>query len=73
MIDPQQTAREHLRPDEHLYWAGMSDPARLISGRDGFLIPFSLLWCGFVAFWTVSAVTSGAPPFFLVVGSLFTL
>lgn len=73
MIDPQQTAREHLRPDEHLYWAGTSDPARLLSGRDGFLIPFSLFWCGFVAFWTVSAVTSGAPPFFLVVGSLLTL
>ena len=75
MIDPQQAAREHLRPDEHLYWAGTSDPAKLFSGRDGFLIPFSLLWCGFVGFGTVSVLRDGqiGPelvifPLFLVLG-----
>ncbi|MGN8049133.1 hypothetical protein ACTJKO_05545 [Curtobacterium sp. 22159] len=48
MNDPQGTARAHLRPDEHLYWAGTSDTAKLFSGRDAFLVPFSLLWAGFV-------------------------
>lgn len=73
MIDPQQRAREHLRPDEHLYWAGTSDPGKLFTGRDAFLVPFSLVWCGFAVVWTVTAASSGAPPFFLVFGSVFTL
>jgi len=73
VIDPQQTAREHLRPDEHLYWAGTSDPARLLSGRDGFLIPFSLLWCGFVGFGTVSVLRDGAAGPELVIFPIFLL
>ncbi|PCN48702.1 hypothetical protein Csp2054_06315 [Curtobacterium sp. 'Ferrero'] len=48
MNDPRQTAREHLRPDEQLYWAGTSDPGKLFGPRDGFLVPFSLIWTGFV-------------------------
>lgn len=60
MNDPQQTAREHLRPDEHLYWAGTSDPAKLFSGRDAFLVPFSLLWTSFVAFSMVDIVRNGS-------------
>ncbi|QQD75749.1 hypothetical protein I8920_13140 [Curtobacterium sp. YC1] len=61
MIDPQQTAREHLRPDEQLYWAGTGDPAKLFTGRDGFLVPFSLLWTGFVLTSLVQIPLSGAP------------
>lgn len=63
MIDPQQTARDQLRPDEHLYWAGMSDPAKLFSGRDAFLVPFSLLWCGIIAssFVGTRAITAMGP------------
>ncbi len=56
MIDPQQTAREHLRPDEQLYWAGTGDPAKLFTGRDGFLVPFSIIWCTFVGFGAVSVL-----------------
>ncbi|MBA8990751.1 hypothetical protein FHW23_002016 [Curtobacterium pusillum] len=50
MNDPQQTARQQLRPDEHLYWAGVSDTAKLFGPRDGFLVPFSLLWTGFIVY-----------------------
>jgi len=71
--DPQQTAREHLGPDEHLYWAGTSDPAKLFTGRDGFLVPFSIFWCGFAVFWTVTATVSGAPFFFPLFGSVLVL
>ncbi len=73
MNDPQQTAREHLRPDEHLCWAGTSDPAKLFAGQDVFLVPFSVLWCGFAVYWEVTAATSGAPTFFLVFGGVFVL
>jgi hypothetical protein len=48
--NPQQVAREHLRSDEHLHWAGTGDPSKIFSGRDVFLIPFSLLWTGFIVF-----------------------
>ena len=60
MIDPQQTAREHLRPDEHLYWAGMGDPRKLFTGRDAFLVPFSLLWTSFVVSSLVAFPRDGA-------------
>lgn len=75
MNDPQQHARDHLRPGEHLYWAGTSDPHRLLTGRDAYLIPFSLVWCGFVVFGATSVLREGSPgpeavilPIFLVVG-----
>jgi len=58
-LDPQGVAREQLRPGEHLYWAGTSDPAKLLTGRDVFLIPFSLFWTGFIAFAFVDAVRNG--------------
>lgn len=76
MNDPQQIAREHLRPGEHLYWAGRSDPAKLLTGRDAFLVPFSLLWCGFIGSSfidprTIAVMGPAAvvPLLFLVVGA----
>lgn len=73
MNDPQRTAREHLRPDEQLYWAGAGDPSKVFSGRDGLLVPFSVLWCGFAVFWEANALTSGAPVFFALFGGAFVL
>lgn len=73
MIDPQRTAREHLRSDEQLLWAGTSDPAKLFAPRDAFLVPFSLLWCGFAVFWESQAISSGAPVFFWLFGAVFVL
>jgi hypothetical protein len=41
-----------LIPDEQVLWTGKPDPRVLFTWHDVFLIPFSLLWCGFVAtFW----------------------
>jgi hypothetical protein len=72
-MDPRALASEQLRSGEHLLWVGQSDPRKLLTGRDGFLIPFSLYWCGFMVFWVHGAASDGAPPFFLVFGSVFAL
>ncbi len=61
----------HLLPGEHLLWAGRPDVAKVFTGYDLFLIPFSVLWCGFAIFWTVNAVTRGAPVFFMLWGAMF--
>lgn len=73
MIDPRALATDELRPGEHLLWAGSSDPSVVFTRRDAFLVPFSLLWCGFVVFWITSAIQSGAPVFFVLFGSAFAL
>lgn len=78
MDDPQgrdsaATATRALQPGERLLWSGGSDPAVVVAPRDAFLIPFSVVWCGFVAFWLTTAITSGAPWFFVAFGSLFVV
>jgi hypothetical protein len=37
----------------------------MLTGRDAFLIPFSVLWCGFALFWEGSVLLTGAWPFAL--------
>ncbi|PYY32965.1 hypothetical protein DEI89_11300 [Curtobacterium sp. MCBD17_030] len=72
-MDPRALATDELRPGERLLWVGQSDPARLFTGRDGFLVPFSILWGGFAIFWEVGVLTTGAPWFFALFGSVFVL
>lgn len=73
MIDPRALASAELRPGERLLWVGQSDPSRMLTGRDAFLIPFSLVWGGFAIFWEVSVLTTGAPWFFGLFGAVFVL
>jgi hypothetical protein len=50
---------------EQVLWTGRPAAGVLLTARDAFLIPFSLLWCGFVVFWIVGVVASGGGPFAL--------
>ena len=65
--------KEHLDTNEKLIWTG--EPKRGIVFRkvDIFLIPFSLLWCGFAIFWFTTAIKSGAPFVFAMFGIPFVV
>lgn len=44
-----------LLPGEKLLWEGRPKPGLLFTSFDIFLVPFSLVWCGFAVLWTVMA------------------
>jgi hypothetical protein len=60
-----------LLPGERIAWRGTPGRGILFTPRDIFLVPFSLAWCGFAIFWTVSAAGMHAPDFFTLWGSMF--
>lgn len=65
--------RALLSKDERLLWSGRPPQGLLLRAQDAYLVPFSLLWCGFIVFWMLTAVQRGAPAFFLVWGGAFAL
>ena len=60
-----------LMPGERIAWQGQPKQGLLLTQRDIFLIPASLLWCSFAMFWAFSATRMGAPDFFDLFGVLF--
>jgi hypothetical protein len=60
-----------LLPGERIIWSGQPGGGLVLTSRDAFLIPFSLLWCGFAIFWTITATRGGAPAFFYLWGVMF--
>lgn len=68
--------QQHLDSNEKLIWAGQPQKGVVFRTADIFLIPFSLLWCGFAVFWVVMAAQAsvlfamfGVP--FVVMGLIF--
>ena len=63
--------QRRLLPRERILWSGLPAQGILFTSSDMFLIPFSLLWCGFAIFWTYMAASEGAPVFFYAWGGMF--
>lgn len=68
--------QEHLDTNEKLIWTGQPKKGIVFRTADIFLIPFSLLWCGFAIFWVIMASQGsiffamfGIP--FVVIGLIF--
>jgi hypothetical protein len=61
----------NLQPNEKELWSGKPKQGIFFHARDVYLIPFSLLWCGFAIFWTIGATSRIGPGFFTVWGSMF--
>jgi hypothetical protein len=60
-----------MLPGERVLWSGEPGHGLYFQSADIFLVPFSLLWCGFAIFWTVTATSMGAPGFFELWGLMF--
>jgi hypothetical protein len=68
-----------LIPSEKIYWSGQPDPSVIFNASDFFIVPFSLMWGGFVVFWEASVLgltpltkhSQGAPLFFVLWGIPF--
>lgn len=73
MTEEWTQIQPYLRPGERVLWAGRPDPRVRLAPGDALAIPFSIIWCSFVAFWEASAFTSGAPLFFRLWGVPFVL
>jgi hypothetical protein len=67
------TFSDRLLPGERVLWTGRPTRELIFGPRDVFLVPFSILWCGFAIFWTATVIISGAPVLWWIWGSMFVL
>lgn len=51
--------KPHLEPHESLLWTGKPKAGIVFRQADIFLIPFSIIWCGFAIFWFLMAAQAG--------------
>ncbi len=70
-VDNELKLRDHLDRDEKLLWVGAPRKGVIFRKADIFLIPFSILWCGFAVFWVIMASMTGG--FFGLFGIPFVL
>lgn len=72
-MDYQQYNRidKYLMPDEYVVWNGRPGKGHLLTPNDIFMIPFSILWCGFAIVWETGVLTTSAPFFFKLWGIPF--
>ncbi len=71
--NPVSAIEQELSQGERLLWSGQPRRGIRLRPADAFVIPFSILWCGFAVFWEASVITKGAPFFFMLWGIPFVL
>jgi len=71
IVNLQSELREHLDREETLLWIGKPKSGIVFRPADIFMIPFSILWCGFAIFWVIMA--SQASVFFALFGVPFVI
>ena len=69
--DEYSFARPYITPGETILWHGKPGRGHLLTGQDIFMIPFSILWCGFAFFWEGTVLTVDAPIMFKLWGIPF--
>ncbi len=73
----QQNTQQEITPEldssEKLLWTGQPRTGVFFRGADAFLIPFSILWCGFAIFWEFMVIRSNAPLLFRLWGIPFVI
>lgn len=73
IIDAYSELKTNLHDGERLLWASQPKQGLVFRAYDYFLIPFSLVWCGFAIFWVGMAISIGAPLLFILFGVPFVL
>jgi len=59
--EAEREIAKELAPGERIVWRGVPRQGIFLVPADWFLMPFSLLWAGFVVYWMVLAIRQGAP------------
>jgi hypothetical protein len=70
---PASAIEQELSSGERLVWSGQPRRGIRLRASDAFVIPFSILWCGFAIFWEFMALTAApkAPGPMAIVFPLF--
>src|SRR5581483_2783264 len=73
VMTPEQLIEGNLTQNEKVLWIGRPKQGIAFRSSDAFMIPFSILWCGFAFFWEGAAVMTDAPLLFKLWGIPFVL
>jgi len=73
LTSPDTFISSHLGSGESLLWSGQPRTGIVFRPQDVYIIPFSLLWCGFAIFWESMVIKHGAPFFLMLWGIPFVL